>query len=205
MMDISKLPKMSGTRTANQSVDGPGAPTPVVNNPIALPDTPPRSSVTENQPPAPPPSIGAEIWLGSIIGLILMMVGRAFASFCLAKLTGQPFHTNVTWQEGPLMGQEVAYFDLEGYTAWTDTGVFLLGLVMVLEAAARLLFVLRRNGVSRVLLLATLVFGVVTVLLNLGICAVLFHAGVMPLFSALAVAVGGWIVIEQVRLLRSAT
>ncbi len=119
-MDLSKLPKLSDSSQAPQ-------PPPQVPE-QAAPESHPVGYGGYQRPPA---SIGADIWFNVIVAIILLFLGRSFFSWSVAKMTGQTFHTNVTWTEGANAGNEVAYFDLQGLTAWTDTGMFLFGLAVL--------------------------------------------------------------------------
>jgi hypothetical protein len=194
-MDVSKLPRLSET------------------DKHAPPPSPPAQTPSEVGQVAPSPAdrampaqrvsagIGAEVWLSLIIGLILMMVGQSFARYAVAKLRGQPFHTNVNWTDGPKAGQEVEYYELEGFTAWTDTGIFLFGLAMVLEAAM-LAIIYSRLGGKRALTGLALFVTILATGLNVYVCVKLFGGGIMPLMSALAVAFGGYMAIYEWRLLQ---
>jgi hypothetical protein len=136
----------------------------------------------------------AEIWITGFLGVIFMLMGMTFAKWAIAKMTGQPFHTMVNWTSGPKSGQEVDYFELQGFSAWTDMGVFLFGLSMLLEAIA-LIFVLLGKLRLAAVLLALLVTGA-TFLLNALVVVKLFGAGVLPILSLLAVAFAGFMVMR---------
>ena len=186
-MDISKLPKFS--------------------------DSPPPPLPEEPQPAMPMPAepsrqtgIGADIWVSLIIGLLFIFMGLNFGKFLVAKLAGQPYHTNYNWAPAPgsdTPGPEVAYFDLQGFTAWSDMGVFLFGLVLLLEAAAKAAIAIRPGYTSRLILFLAVVLTLATVLLNLFVCYRLMSIQVTPLISGLAVAFGGWILFDEWRMLKS--
>src|SRR5690349_10232233 len=108
-MDLSKLPKLSET----DKHAPPPPPPEAARSAETLPYDPPYN--------APPTGfdLGAQVWLSAILGIVFMLMGRSFASFLIAKVTGQPYHTNATWTAGPNAGQEVAYYELQGYTAHT--------------------------------------------------------------------------------------
>ncbi|HSV15997.1 MAG TPA: hypothetical protein VLI90_17175 [Tepidisphaeraceae bacterium] len=195
-MDLSKLPKLSNTQAEQ----------PPASAPVASDDpTPTRPVEYRGRPSINEPELGADIWVNAIIGLLLIGMGFTFAKFLSAKLTGQPFHTNVNWTTGPNAGSEVAYFDLQGYTAWTDMGMFLFGVVLLLEAAAKTALVLRPGAVSRAILLLALVLTAATTALNIYVCFKFLQAGSLPLLSGLAVAFGGWILADERRMLRHQT
>src|SRR5687767_12879484 len=157
-MDISKLPRMSETNKH--------APPPVTPEQVDPPEGArlQAAAVDYRSYEAARPGVGAEVWLSLIIGLILMMVGWTFARWAIATLTGQTFHTNVTWTAGPKAGQEVDYFELQGFTAWTDAGLFLFGLAMVLEAAMLAVVYSRMGGKVALTALALLVTVLATAL-----------------------------------------
>jgi hypothetical protein len=194
-MDISKLPRMSET--------GKQAPPPVPADHVDSIEAPVRRARPVEYRSVEPVrvGVGAEVWLSLVIGLILMMVGWTFARWALATLTGQTFHTNVTWTAGPKAGQEVAYFELQGFTAWTEAGLFLFGLAMVLEAAMLTVVFSRMGGKVALTSVALLVTFLATAL-NLVVAVRLLGVGITPLMSALAVAFGGYMVMYEWRLLQ---
>lgn len=150
-------------------------------------------------------TLGADVWVSVIIGLLMIFMGINFGKFLIARVSGQPYHTGVNWTEGPLANSanpEVAYFDLQGFTAWTDMGVFLFGLVLLLEAGARAMMAIRPGGASRLVLMAAIGLTFATVLLNGFVCFRLMSNQITPLISGLAVAFGGWILVDEWRMLR---
>jgi hypothetical protein len=198
-MDLSKLPKLSDTRAAGGPVPGepdrPMDPTPVepLPAPVAY-----RHPATVG-----PPGIGADIWISTIVGLLFLSLGFTFARFLGAKLAGHPFHTNINWQTGPLTGQEVAYFDLEGYTAWMEMGVFLFGVTLLVEAVSKTAIALRPGIVTRTLLMLAMALTAVTIGLNLYACMLLQKIGLTPIMSGLAVAFGGWVLYDEYQTLKA--
>jgi hypothetical protein len=187
-MDISKLPKFS---------DSP-LPPPPPNEPEPVAEMSAR--------PYQSAGIGANVWVSVVIGLLMIFMGLNFGKFVVAKLTGQPYHTNYTWPaapgtEGP--GPEVAYFDLQGFTAWSDMGEFLFGMVLLLEAAAKAAIAIRPGYTSRFILFLAVVLTLATVLLNLFVCYRLMSVQITPIISGLAVAFGGWIMVDEWRMLRN--
>jgi hypothetical protein len=190
-MDLSKLPKLSERENS--------APPPPIPTPVNSP-TPQR--VADYQ--TIETSATAQIWLSAIIGLILLAIGRAFAQFLIAKLTGHEFHTGVIWQSGDLAGQEVSYFQLQGYTAFSDAAIFCFGLALILEAIV--LAVVRRNtSANRALLAAALFITACTTAFNIVVAILLLQISILPLLSALAVAYGGYISIYEWQLLKRLT
>jgi hypothetical protein len=192
-MDLSKLPKLSNTQ---ESPAAPGEPAP--QTPVA------PTPVVEYRPNVPQQGIAGDVWFNAVIGLVLIGLGFTFARFLAAKIAGQPFHTGVNWTSGPHEGSEVAYFDLEGFTAWTDAGVFLFGLVVLMEAASKAAITIKPGRFSRGLLALAFVLTIGATLLNLFVCFKMLGAGIMPLLSGLAVAFGGWILVDEWRVLRTA-
>jgi hypothetical protein len=181
-MDLSKLPKLSDTKAAEQ---------------------PPANAVPVERSPAPHPvdyspaaqsrgMVFAEVWIGLIIGLVLMLYARSFGSYLICLISRQPFHTGVNWTDGPNAGQEVAYTQLEGGTFYSDSSIFLFGFALVLGALAQSLLLTRlraRTGVAWFslvcLLLATIYNAVAAV--------IMLQMGIMPLMSLLCVGIGGYI------------
>ena len=136
----------------------------------------------------------AEIWISAFLGLIFMLIGGTFAKWAIAKMTGQPFHTTYFWQQGPNAGKEVDYWELQGFTAFTDMGVFLFGLSMVLEALA--LVMILWGKLRRMSAWAALVVTCATFLLNAFIIVKLFGAGVMPILSLIVLAFAGFMIMR---------
>jgi len=188
-MDISKLPRLSNTdapppppQPADPGSTGPTAPRPVEQLAVA---------------PQQPQSIGgggggAEVWLSAILGLVFVMLGRNFATYLVSRMVGSVYHTGVSWTAGPLEGQEVAYPDLQGFVMLNDAAMFLFGLTLLVEAA-----VIAVVGTSfkfqRPLVAFALALAVAATAFNLYVTIRLFGANVMPIFSLLAVAFGGYI------------
>jgi hypothetical protein len=204
-MDLSKLPRMSET-----SKHAPPGQAPDQAEPQLGAATPQPAPVDYRSYDAARPGVGAEVWLSLIIGLILIMVGWRFARWAAATMTGQPFHTNVNWMAGPKAGQEVSYYELEGFTAWTETALFLFGVALVLEAAM-LAVVYSRLGGKVALTAIALLVTVLATALNLVVAIKLLGIGIMPLMSVLAVGFGGymamyeWKLLQQLRATSAAT
>jgi hypothetical protein len=182
-MDLSKLPKLS---------DSPPPPSP---------PEPEREAPTANQPTALPHrhedlgiSVGAEVWIGAVFGLIFIMLGINFAKYSLAVLTGREYHTNVTWTEGERAGTEVKYPELMGDVIWNESSLFLFGVALVLEA---IVMGIAGTGVriKRPLVALAVLIAAAATLLNLIAAGKMFSDGIMPLMSLLAVAFGGYMTI----------
>ncbi len=197
-MDMSKLPRLSQTNRAD------------VPNPVGGGTTvPPPAQRTHDVPDydsrdrggaVSDYSIGAEVWISVILGLVFIFMGSNFARYAGATLAGKPFHTNVNWMAGEKEGQEVAYFELGGGTAYTDSGLFLFGLALVLEALALLVAQTRIPG-KRAFVGFALFVTLAATAYNLFVMVKLFGLGITPLTSLIAVAIGGYMATYQWRLL----
>ena len=155
-------------------------------------------------PPAAIPrdaGVGAEVWLSVIIGLVLMLLGRSFGLWLFATATGGAYHTNVNWTDGERAGQEVRYWELDGFTALNDSAIFLFGLAMVLEGAVLALVASRFQHKAPVVRVA-LAITIAATGYNLFVAAKLLTANTLPLLSLLAVGFGGYIAVFEWRLLQ---
>lgn len=200
-MDVSKLPKLSNTqeqvRQEQAAAEGNPAPAPVLptmDSTVVPYQSRGREPVTAG--------VGAEVWLSVLLGLIFILIGKNFAVYSFAKLTGQAYHTGVNWTVGPNAGQEVAYPDLMGFVMLNDSAMLLFGLTLLLEAAVMGL-VNTRFRYKRALVTAALVLAVAATAFNLFAVVRLLSANVMPLISLLAAGFGGYIAAYQWRLLQS--
>jgi len=185
-MDMSKLPKLSQTPKPPSNEPPAGEPEPLSYGP---------------QIGTPEASIAGMLWISLVIGALCMFWGRGAASYFFAKLTGREHHTHVNWVAGPNAGQEVGYWDLQGAVAWTDTGVFLFGLAMVLEGIA-LAVLNSKMGGKKIWLSASLGVVVIATIVNLVTAVKVLNVGATPLTSGLAVAFGGYMAMYQWKLLR---
>lgn len=220
-MDVSKLPKLSQTPAPPGNTDSP---------PVGPDDVPPPAVATsaytawcrECHAPNLPGSrfcvgcggklksesesslgvgMGAEVWISAVLGLLFMLLGKSFGGWLLARATGATHHTGIDWQPGtPLAGQEVAYWDLMGYPALTDSAIFLFGLAMLLEAVA-LATVYSRFRAKRAVLVLAMLIALAATIHNLVVAVKLLEAGITPLLSLFAVAFGGYILMCEWRLL----
>jgi hypothetical protein len=175
-----------------------------------------------NTPPPPPPEptpgepveyrearpiavsagIGAEVWLSAGIGVVLMLIGRSFASWAMARMSGREFDTGTKWIAGPKMGQPVDYWELSGHTALSDSAIFLFGLAMMLEALVLLVYY-SGAGFKKPVVVLALAITVAATGYNLIAVVTLLGAGIMPLMSILAVAFGGYMAAYEWRLLKA--
>ena len=145
--------------------------------------------------------MGAEVWVSVIIGIVLMLMGRSFGGYLAATLTRQTYHTNVTWTAGPKEGEEVGYWDLQGFTALSDSALFLFGFAMVMEAAV-LALVNTRFRAKVALVMFALFITVLATLYNIVVAVKLLTVNTLPITSLLAVAFGGYIAVYEWRLLQ---
>lgn len=206
-MDFSKLPKLSQTDTppnASESTESSSAPPQVATlwcgcgSPVPVGSrfcpscgktfagSAGRSSggiLSEDIHPG-------EIMIAGFLGALFMLMGLSFAKWSICKLTGQTYHTNVNWTAGPNEGTEVAYFDLQGMTAWTDTGIFLFGLSMVIEALA--LVLISRAIAPKLSAGAALLVTAAAFAINGYIAIKMFGANTLPLLSLLAMGFSGF-------------
>jgi hypothetical protein len=102
----------------------------------------------------------------------------------------------------PDAGKQVPFFQLAGGAGWTEAALFLTGAALLLDVAL-VLVTLKRGGVSRGMLTTSLGLLLTAGLLNLGVAGYLLSQNVLPLFSVLAVAILGYVFIEQLTLLRA--
>ena len=189
-MDLSKLPKLSDTRSQTP----PAGPS---DQPVAesRPTPVDHASIPRYQP-----GLGADIWISLCIGILLCYLGGTFGHYAMAKITHRPYHTGLTWDsDGPggKAGDEIAYFNEPGFTAWSDMGIFLFGLILLFDAAAKAMVALRPGTPARAALTVAILLTVVGIVLNMVACAKMFSVGITPLLSGFAVAFGGWILIDH--------
>lgn len=197
-MDLSKLPKLSQTPTpADAQMSSADPP----SHDRASPPTP-APMIDHRSVERASAGIGAEVWISLVVGILLLLIGRNFAVYVSDTLAGRTFHTHVTWQAGPQIGQEVAYWDLSGGTSWTEAGLFVFGLALVIEAIM-LMAVFSRFPHKAPLAWAALAVTTLATVLNLYVSVLVLSKGLIPLMSGLAVAFGGYMAAYQWRLARS--
>jgi hypothetical protein len=149
-----------------------------------------------------PEAGAAEVWISAIFGIVFILIGKTFGAYLWSLITHQPFHTGVNWTSGEQAGSEVTYPQLQGFVIWTDSGMFIFGLALLLEALAMALTRTQLRLKRAVVSLALLIAAIATAY-NLVVVFVLFSQGLLPLLSLLAVAYGGYLVISQWSLFRS--
>jgi hypothetical protein len=220
-MDLSKLPKLSQTPAPPTGSPAPADPaddTPppaVAVNPYTAwcrechaPNLPGSrfcagcgGKLKSDNPSPLGVTMGAEVWISAVLGLLFMLLGRPFGSWLYARITGGEHHTGVVWSEGTeKAGQEVAYWDLQGFPALEQSAIFLFGLAMVLEALA-LATVYSRFRAKRIVLVFAILVALAATIYNLFVTVKLFGAGFTPLMPIFAVAFGGYILACEWRLL----
>jgi hypothetical protein len=185
-MDLSKLPQRS-------------APPPQPPTPAAPPQAPPpRVAIDYPMTGDGILSLGfAEVWIVAILALIFLLIGRNFAGYELSHVTGHPYHTNVTWNDDAhLPNTEVPYPELEGFTYFTDSGMFFFGIVLLGYAVGQAYVTMNLRGAEAVSLL-TFFIALAGTLYNLFVVVKLFRADVLPLMSILAFGLGAYLAFHQ--------
>ncbi len=198
VMDLSKLPKLSGNREADKPQDSIPQ-----TSPAAAPLTNPASAPLEYEAkPVEPPAPGPDAFLSLAIGAVLMMVGRGFAEWLIAAVRGVTYDTGVIWQAGPKIGQAVKYWELEGFTALSESTVFIFGLALVADGIV--LFIAR--ALPRMwtkLLFAAFLLTVLAAASNaMAIVVLLAKDGPTPIWATLLAGLGAYTAWQQWRLLR---
>jgi hypothetical protein len=193
-VDLSKLPRLSGSDLPPQPASLPQQPLPAIE---------PRNVAAFPPPIAPNPhrGIGPEVWIGVAVGLLLIAISRHFPAYVFDQMTGRPYHTGITFVSD---GSEVPYPQVEGFAMLSDAAVFSFGAALVAEALLLVLAVMAGGIVMRAAMILAIFLTLAATLFNLFVSIKLLQADVMPQISGLAVAFGGYMVFEQVRTLRSA-
>jgi hypothetical protein len=181
-MDISKLPKLSNTPAPPPDSPEPSAPPPRTTPPI---------------PAVAAFNIGPEFWFNTIVGLLLLYLGRRFAAYLLARTFGRVFHTGIVDDQGT----EVRYPDLLGHLMLTEGGIFLFGLVVLLEAGLKAAAGLGYR-IPAAITWTIFALAAFTTAFNIYVCSVFLREGSTPLLSGLAVAFGGFIMADIWRIHR---
>lgn len=133
---------------------------------------------------------GITIFVSLGLGLLFFLLGRAYGRYLLAILGNQPFHTGVKWVSGPKIGQEVAYFELDGFTALADMGCFWLAVALILEAIAFVALMLKLPW-GRAVIWAGVILSGGAVLVNLYAVIRMVGAGMIPQISIVALLIAG--------------
>jgi hypothetical protein len=171
-MDLSKLRPMSET-----------PPTP---DPPQKVDSRPKGAALQS----------TSAFLSIVLGLVFVLLGSTFVKWLSTTLTGGEFDTGAIWQAGEKAGQKVSYFELMGGTAWTDLGVFVAGLSLMLDGVL-ILIALRSRRIVKPLVIAAVGCISLAAMINLGVSGFLFSIGITPIFSLVAVAVLAYVVVEH--------
>lgn len=194
-MDLSKLPKLSDTAANSPPPVG------VEAKPVA-----PDQRVYRPMPHGPT-GVGSDVWISLILGILFISMGSQFARFAATRFKGLPYHTGMLW---PVLdppdekgGTEVAYYDLQNFTAYTETGEFLFGLTLIFDALAKTAAVLKPGFVSRGVLSLAVVATVSAVAINLYTASKFFSTNSgTPLVSLLIIAFGGYVLYDQINTLQ---
>jgi hypothetical protein len=141
------------------------------------------------------------VWVSAIVGLICIMLSWNFAKWLVTTLSGQTYNTGVNWIDGPNAGQPVGYFELATGWGYTEMGMFLLGVALVVEAAVLFVY-LKGLTASRWPVVVCLVLSGFALLTNLTVCGYVLFLGLMPIYSLMAVLVAGMIFFERKAMLR---
>lgn len=194
-MDLSKLPRLSQSKG-----QVPGEASPPAGK---LPEAQPAASQPAVYSTEPPVGLGevGNIWLSLIIGMVVMLMGLDFAKWGVTTLLGRTYDTGVIWQTGDRAGQTVAYWDIVGHQAVSDSAIFLFGLACVLEAAA-MAAAHARPRLRTATISAALLITLLATAYNGVACVVLFKDNVTPLLSLLAVGFGGYMALAEWGMLR---
>lgn len=198
-MDFSQLPKMSDTPKP--------PPEKQETEESEAPAARPREAVRPVEYAPMDGGFGfgfAFVWISLILGFILLMLGANFGRWATATLAGKPFNTGVNWTAGEKAGQMVEYFDLQGGTAWSETGLFLMGIALLLDALLMFLY-FRRRAPSTAFVKGAIFFTGIALALNVFVAVKLFGMGILPLITMCAILVGGMILFDHVPLLKTRT
>lgn len=205
-MDLSKLKKWSsnppgdkpGELPAGQNaVDAPIA-HPLPPEPVVPALEPVRPSRMPDYAPAAPVTAGFGVFLSLILGVVFMFLGQRFAQWGLATMAGKEFNTNTTWMTGPNAGQPVPYWEIAGFAAWSEMGIFTMGVALLVDALV--MFVATRGARPNTLLMM-FAFAVTGIALatNIGLCAkqMIGPNAVLPIMSLIAVIAGSFILFDH--------
>ena len=196
-MDFSQLPKMSKTPTVQNTNDEVPDATMAPSTVNITPHASPEPRVVYVQAPYEPGFGG--VWLSLVAGIIFLAMGATFGRWLIATLSGREFATGWLQPDGVT---PVKYFELQGGTAWTEAGLFLMGIALLLDAAI-LGISASRGRPNRALLLVAVAITAVAMLINAGVVAYLFSFGIFPLTSLIALGVGGFVVFDHGPMLRA--
>jgi hypothetical protein len=139
-------------------------------------------------------------WISLVLGLLFTWLGFRFAKWAVATISGRTFDTGIPWTSGDKAGQMVEYWEIYGYAALTDMAMFTIGVALLLDALI-LFFAIRRGSVNRLLVMLGAGITAIALLVNIGVCVKLLGAGVTPIFSIVAILVGGFMFFDHVAML----
>ncbi len=137
----------------------------------------------------------SRIWLNACLAVLLLFLGRSFGQYLLASATGREFHTHAEWATPDKAGTEVGYFDLEGYAAFSDIGLFCLGIVVISDSLAAL----PRRRSALVLAIWRLIFllTLLVALWNVYVTIRLFQIDILPTLTLPATVYGAYLLAQQ--------
>jgi len=187
-MDLSRLPRLSQTarHAAEQQETSPDtAQQPPAHKPDAA-----ATPLEYQRVGSRAESAGPQAWISIAIGLIIQLMSTRFWSFVSSAV----FSTQFTWRFTDASGGSLSYPRTVFFLG--DVSMVLFGMVLILEG---IVFLRAR---SRILLQAAFGLTCATTLLNLWFVVWMMYKGYgLQLFSALAVAFGGYIAMQQWRML----
>jgi hypothetical protein len=188
-MDISKLPKLSGSNVPPPPGDVPIAP-PVVQQPVA-PALEQQLVVPEYSRQAGGGSIGlAEAWISLALGVLLLFINPGTIQYLHSPTDfAQNYPVNDA-QGNPISYVHSAFF-------WSDLGVTVFAAALILEGIA--MAFLRRSGllwISFSIAVVGAVFNIYVIIRTHGLID-------FPLLCGLGVAVLGYMAITQWRLIQA--
>ena len=135
----------------------------------------------------------------------MLFVARQFPAWLLTTITGGTYNTGMQWGQpqsagDPVQGTPVGYWELMSFSnlsapdvAWTDLGLFLFGLAMVVECVMLVASVRAAAGVRRLTLAAALALAIAAAVVNLIVLIYLLSIGLtFPLWTLLAAAFAGY-------------
>lgn len=190
-MDLSKLPRMSNT-----------PPKPGRDEPTPASEAAANSLDYGQRGPANDALyIGAEIWLMTIMGVVLIVLGHSLVGYSIARLTHHHYATGVQWSSGDREGQDVDYPELMsggvvGGQLYTDLAFVLLGVALIIDAIGRAGVSLRWR-IGKPILAVGMIITVVMIMLNLYFAGVYLKNNSIPFVSLLAIALGGYLLLFQ--------
>ncbi|MEL7240619.1 MAG: hypothetical protein AAGK78_17305, partial [Planctomycetota bacterium] len=142
---------------------------------------------------------GLELWLSLIGGLICVLLGMQFFRWFFTTLGGGTYNTGMTWSPGNDRGMPadspVAYYDLVGGVAWTETGLALFGVALLVQAGTMLIG-LSNAKLYRGMSIFALGLTLLAMVLNVVLAVYLLTIGITPITSLLLLLFGVFLVVQ---------